>query len=61
MQVLEAARLYQSVAGMNPFLHREASELTAGTGRKVKIKAGDLGIIHSTGANLDPSVFGACL
>ena len=57
--VLEAARLYPSVAGMNPFVFTDAVTVTLGTGRKLSRAVGDLGLIHSTGANLDPAIFGS--
>jgi hypothetical protein len=47
--VLEAARLYPPVAGMNPFVHTGDEELTFATGRTLSRVAGDFGLIHSTG------------
>lgn len=56
--MLEAARLFPPVAGMNFYVIPEATTRTFGAGITHTAQAGDFGIIHSTGANRDPTFWG---
>ena len=58
--MLEAARLLPPVAGMNLFQFRKARVLQSFPFNRSELKSrpGDVGIIHTSGANRDPQVFG---
>mmetsp|Transcript_74319 Transcript_74319/g.193613 ORF Transcript_74319/g.193613 Transcript_74319/m.193613 type:complete len:475 (+) Transcript_74319:71-1495(+) len=55
--MLEAARLYPPVAGMNPVAYRKATEHKLANGVVLKPQPGDIAVILSSGSNMDPNVF----
>lgn len=56
--MLESARLTPSVAGMNPYVVSEDRTHSFRTGKSHTAKAGDCGMITTSGANVDPAVWG---
>lgn len=56
--ILEGARRFPPVLGINPFVLREDRALKLGNGRTVQETAGKWGIMSTNGANHDPSIFG---
>lgn len=55
--ILEAARFYPPVGGMNPFAATKARTVKFANGRTLDVKEGDPGIIFTSNANMDPQVF----
>ena len=43
--ILEGARKFPPVLGINPFVYREDKEFTVGNGRTVKETAGQFGLV----------------
>merc|ERR1712176_1321144 len=56
--VVEAARLYPGVGGMDIVLRSNASTTTLGNGRVVQTRAGDRVVVWTAAGNRDPNVFG---
>jgi len=56
--ILEGARKFPPVLGINPFVYREDKQFTVGNGRTVIETAGQFGLMSTNGANHDPAVFG---
>ncbi|CAE8617495.1 unnamed protein product [Polarella glacialis] len=57
--ILEGARLFPAVGGMNPWLTSQALPLKLPDGRTIEVPEGTYGGSLINGANLDPSVFQA--
>eukprot|EP00928_Gymnodinium_smaydae_P073621 TRINITY_DN5679_c1_g3_i2.p1 TRINITY_DN5679_c1_g3~~TRINITY_DN5679_c1_g3_i2.p1 ORF type:complete len:496 (-),score=95.37 TRINITY_DN5679_c1_g3_i2:76-1452(-) len=56
--MLEAARLYPPVGGMNPMKVTKAAKYSFQNGRPdMEVKPGDLGVIFTSNANRDPTIF----
>ena len=55
--MLEAARHFPPVAGMNPFLEHETRRTTLGNGRTMHATAGERAYTLSSSANMDPTIF----
>jgi len=55
--VLESARLYPPVAGMNPFAVRKEETMKFANGRTLHVKNDTAGLIFTSNANMDPQVF----
>jgi len=55
--MIEAARHFPPVGGMNPVAYREDTTHTLANGVILTPKAGDLALTLSSGANMDPQVF----
>lgn len=55
--MLEAARLFPPVGGMNPYQVTKKTTFKLRTGRTLEMKPGDVGLLFTTNANLDPSIF----
>jgi len=55
--MLEAARFYPPVGGMNPMVLREPLDMKKPSGAVVSAPKGSWGLTISTGANRDPTVF----
>jgi len=56
--ILEGARRFPPVLGINPFVYHTNKDYTLGNGRQISEHVGDWGLMSTNGANHDPAVWG---